>query len=155
MNEMKIPKDQVIKNTDAILHIREEVVKDKIDSVFSKISLVDYRVFKRIWPEIGNVEEIPEEKVFLQTIHDNFGIPMNRISQVVESMNNKGLVKWERAESGTYIQVSERGFALFKEQQDILFSYIGRVVNRLGIDRMNEIVLAMTELEEALNSEKP
>lgn len=155
MSEMIIPRTEIIQDTDAILHIREEVLKDKIDAVFSKMSLVDYRVLKRVWPEITSTETIPEEKVYLQTIQGQYNIPMNRISQVVENMNNKGLLLWERGESGTYIQVSERGYALFREQQEILFSYIGRVVNKVGIERMHEIVQAMNDLEEALNSEMP
>lgn len=155
MSEMIIPRTEIIQDTDAILRIREEVIKDKIDTVFSKLSLLDYRVLKRVWPEIGNGEKLPEEKVLLQTIHAESGIPMNRISQVVENMNNKGLIDWKRAESGTYIQVTERGFNLFREQQEILFSYIGRVVNKVGIERMHEIVQAMNELEDAMNSEMP
>lgn len=155
MSEMIVPRTEIIKDTDAILHIREEVIKDKIDSVFSKLSLLDYRMLKRVWPEIGSSEKIPEEKVFLQTIQGEFGIPMSRISQTVESMNNKGLIDWKRAESGTYIQVTDRGFSLFCEQQEILFSYIGRVVKKVGIERMHEIVQAMNDLEEALNSEMP
>lgn len=155
MSEMIVPRTEIIKDTDAILHIREEVIKDKIDSVFSKLSLLDYRMLKRVWPEIGSSEEIPEEKVFLQTIQAEFGIPMNRISQAVENMNNKGLIDWKRAESGTYIQITDRGFSLFREQQEILFSYIGRVVNKLGIERMHEIVQAMNDLENAMSSEMP
>ena len=155
MSEMTVPRTELIKDTDAILHIREEVVKDKIDSVFSKLSLLDYRMLKRVWPEIGNEEKIPEEKVFLQTLQEEFDIPMSKISQAVESMNNKGLIDWKRAESGTYIQVTNRGFSLFREQQEILFSYFGRVFNRLGIERMHEIVQALNELEHAMNSEMP
>lgn len=155
MNKTVVSREELIKNADAILHAHEDVLKDKIDSLFTVMSLRDCSLCRKVWPEINSLEQAPKNKVYLQTLQETFGLPMSKVSRTVDLMQNNGLVVWERGESGTYIRMTAKGFDRYHAQQDIILSYIERVIARLGTDRLNEILSALAELEGALNSEMP
>ncbi len=155
MNKTVVPREVLIKNADAILHAHEDILKDKMDALFTKLNLLDCRNLKKIWPEIATSAEMPTNKVYLQSLQETFDQPMSRISVMVEKMQNNGLVIWERGESGTYIRLTSRAFELYHQQQDILLSYVERVMVKIGKERLQEILAALAELEGALASEMP
>ncbi len=155
MNKTVVPREVLIKDADAILHAREDVIKDRLSSLFSKMSIADCRICKRIWPDIISLEEAPKNRVYLQSLPEILGLSMSEISQLVERLQNSGIVLWERGESGTYIQMTGKGFSLYHTQQDILLSYMERVIAKLGQERLTEILASLEELEDALNSEVP
>ncbi|MDO4616916.1 MAG: hypothetical protein Q4B03_05610 [Lachnospiraceae bacterium] len=155
MSKPVMTREELIKHADAMLLSHENVLKDKIDALYTKMSVMDCRFFRKIWPNVINMEEVPSDKIYLQTIQADSGQPMSRVSRQIERLQNNGLVLWERGESGTYIQMSNKGFDLYQEQMDILLNYIERVIDKLGEERMKQIIKAIAELESALNSEMP
>ncbi|MDO4490312.1 MAG: hypothetical protein Q4B85_04535 [Lachnospiraceae bacterium] len=155
MNSTEISREDLLRNTDAILHVREGVLKKKIKSLYTRMAIDDCYFLKQVWPEIRTSEEKPREQVYLSTLQANSGLPMSEISQTVERMNNKGLIIWERGSSGTYIKLSDKGFREFRAQQDIMFGYVERIIRKLGKDHLREIVAALSELESVLESELP
>ncbi len=155
MTKPIVSREELIKHADAILLSHEDVLKHQIDSLYSKMPASECRFCRRIWPDIINMDEPPKEKIYLSTLQASSGQTMSKISQQVEKMQNQGLVIWERGESGTYIQMTGKGFRLYHEQMEILLSYMQRVINKLGVERVQEITKAVADLKDALTSEMP
>lgn len=155
MNETVVSREELIKNADAILRVQEEMVKARMGTLFSKMSVENCRFVKSVWPELLTTDTIPENQVYLSTLQAESGLTMSEISQMVEKLNNQGIVIWERGESGTYIQLSKKGFAAYQTQQEILLSYVERVMKKIGKKRLKEMLSTLIELEDALASEMP
>ncbi len=155
MSETVVSREELIKHADQLLLSHEDVLKGKIDALYSKLPVMECRLIRKIWPDIINMDEAPKNKIYLQTLQAQSGMTMSRVSQQVEKMQNSGLILWERGESGTYIQMTDKGFKLYHEQMEILLAYIERVMNKLGADHLREIIKYLAELEDALTTEMP
>ena len=155
MNELKRPTPELINLANDVLSVRNEINADKLNNLFSVVTLIQYGHLKRIWPELPTCTECPKSKITLQEMQAESELPMNHISKAVERLNNAGLVSWKRNESGTYITLTDGGFERFKKQERILLSYLDNVIDIIGMDRFKEILQATEELESALNQATP
>ena len=152
MTDLKRNREELIKHISKMLFTRNEMRIDKFNKLFSEISLVHFNLMKDIWPELLYCESCPENPVTLQELESRKNRPLNRISQAVEQLNNAGLVSWERGEVGTFIKVKESGFEAFKRQEKLLLEFLDRLFDYIGIERFNEIINGMNELEDAIRN---
>ncbi len=152
MTELKRNREELIKHITKMLFTRNEMRMDKFNKLFSEISLVQFNLMKDIWPELLYCETCPETAVTLQELESRKNLPINRISQAVEQLNNAGLVSWERGEVGTFIKVKEAGFESFKKQEKHLLEFLDKLFDSIGIDRFNDIINGMNELEDAIRN---
>ena len=155
MSELKRPTPELINLANDVLSVRNEINADKLSSLFSEVTLIQYNLLKRIWSELPTCTECPKTKITLQEMQAKSDLPMNRISQAVTGLNDAGLVSWERGKNGTYITLTSGGYDRFRKQEQMLLSYLDNVIDIIGMERFKEILAAMGELESALNQAEP
>lgn len=151
MSELKRPKSELIDIAQEMLNVREEISTDRLSQLFSEITVVNYNILKRIWPELTECESLPTSKITLQDMQKSAEIPMHYISKIVERLSDAGLVSWERNESGTYIQLAEYGYNLFKKQQEILLRFFNQLINVMGLEKFHDTIMAVKEIETIIN----
>ncbi len=153
MAEYKHGTEELKKLSDNVIFARAELNLDRLENVFSEMSLIDYELIRKIWPQLRDDENSKTGIIYLSEMQERTGIPMNQISRAVQKLSDKNLVDWKRGESGTYIEISSYGRTRFKEQQIRLLKYFDRVVERMGFDRLNEMISILNEVEYIMKEE--
>ncbi len=141
------------KLSDKVIFARAELNLDRLENVFSEMSLIDYELIRKIWPQLRDDENCTTKTIYLQEMQEKTGIPMNQISKAIQKLSDRNLIDWKRGESGTYIEINQFGRNKFKEQQLRLLDYFDRVVERMGFERLNEMVSVLNEVEYIMKDE--
>ncbi|MCD8109891.1 MAG: hypothetical protein LUE14_07305 [Clostridiales bacterium] len=139
---------------DRIIKIRYSMDADHLSLVFRDISMADYMILAKLGHRMGFNN--PETRVYLSEISKELDRPINRISQMVQNLQDKGYVYWEydqEQRKGTYIYISETGREAMIRQQEILRKYYGNVVERLGQETVVQILDMMLQLETVMEEE--
>ncbi|MCD8132617.1 MAG: hypothetical protein LUE19_02030 [Clostridiales bacterium] len=139
---------------DRIIKIRYSMDADHLNLVFRDISMADYMILAKLGHRMGFNN--PETRVYLSEISKELDRPINRISQMVQNLQDKGYVYWEHDQEqrkGTYIYISETGREAMIRQQEILRKYYGNVVERLGQETVVQILDMMLQLETVMEEE--
>ncbi|MCD7921351.1 MAG: hypothetical protein LUG27_02750 [Clostridiales bacterium] len=139
---------------DRIIKIRYSMDADHLSLVFRDISMADYMILAKLGHRMGFNN--PETRVYLSEISKELDRPINRISQMVQNLQDKGYVYWEHDQEqrkGTYIYISETGREAMIRQQEILRKYYGNVVERLGQETVVQILDMMLQLETVMEEE--
>ena len=145
--------DELKKLSDKIIFARAELNLDRLENVFSEMSLIDYELIRKIWPQLRDDENCTTKTIYLQEMQEKTGIPMNQISKAIQKLSDRNLIDWKRGESGTYIEINQFGRNKFKDQQLRLLDYFDRVVERMGFERLNEMVSVLNEVEYIMKDE--
>ena len=153
MAENKITREQLIELSNQMIGVRSVINRDHLNNLFTVVSLPDYAIMKKNWPNIAKIEEQDYPPVFLRQMQAKSDTPMSVISKMVQQLNDNGLVHWERGESGTYIILSAHGLRCFREQQELVLDYFERVITRIGIERFKMMLDGMQEIEEIMEEE--
>ncbi|MDY6221260.1 MAG: hypothetical protein ACOYBH_04195 [Candidatus Alectryocaccobium sp.] len=145
--------DELKKLSDKVIFARAELNLDRLENVFSEMSLIDYELIRKIWPQLRDDENCATKTIYLQEMQEKTGIPMNQISKAIQKLSDRNLIDWKRGESGTYIEINQFGRNKFKDQQLRLLDYFDRVVERMGFERLNEMVSVLNEVEYIMKDE--
>ena len=97
-----------------------------------------------------------ETKIYLKEICAELNLPMTRVSKMVQNLQNKGYVYWQHDEDGsegTYIYLSENGAEKMRLQQKILEEYFSRIVDRIGYEKVSQVLDMMERLENVMEEE--
>ena len=137
-----------------LMHLRYSIDSDHLELVFSEITLPDYMILLRFARRMGIYKL--ETKIYLKEICTEMNLPMARVSNMVQNLQNKGYVYWQHDEDGsegTYIYLSETGAEKMKRQQEILEKYFSHIVERIGHDKMIQVLDLMEKLEGVMEEE--
>ncbi len=146
-----LKKEDLLSLANRMIHLRYSMDSHHLDRVFREISIADYMVLYSLSKRMGINQ--PEVRVYLSEISKELGLPMNRVSKMVQNLQNKGYVYWEHDSQGTYIYMSEIGSAVMKKQQAILRQFFGKVIERLGTDEFIQTLDMMYQVELVMESE--
>ncbi len=146
-----ITKEELVKLAGQMLQIRSTIDSDHLRRIFSKISLADYTILRKVY---GNTtEEHIKEPIYLALLAEKYNVPISQVSNAVKKLQTKGCIYWEHDRKGTYIRLSETGHRLMQEQQEILNEYLYNVVKRIGYVRFIQIVDSIRSMEEIMDEE--
>lgn len=137
-----------------LMHLRYSMDSDHLGLVFSEITLPDYMILLRFARRMGIYKL--ETKIYLKEICAEMNLPMTRVSRMVQNLQNKGYVYWQHDEDGsegTYIYLSETGAEQMRRQQNILEKYFSHIVERIGHDKVVQVLDLMEKLEGVMEEE--
>lgn len=146
-----LKKEDLMELANRMIHLRYSMDSNHMEKVFRDISISDYLVLHTLSRKMGIHQ--PEARVYLSEISKELDIPINRVSRMVQNLQNKGYVYWEHDAQGTYIYMSETGDAAMKNQQAILRQFFGNVIERMGRDQFVEILDMMYQMELIIEAE--
>ncbi|MCD7865621.1 MAG: hypothetical protein LUG54_06320 [Clostridiales bacterium] len=153
MAENRQEKD-ILELSDRIIKTRYSLDADHLNLVFKDISVSDYMILAKLGHRMGFNN--PETKVYLSEISEELDRPINRVSQMVQNLQDKGYIYWEHDQEqrkGTYIYISETGREAMICQQNILRRYCENIVERIGKDNVIKILDTMSHLEMVMEEE--
>ncbi|MCD8045563.1 MAG: helix-turn-helix domain-containing protein [Clostridiales bacterium] len=146
-----LKKEELMVLVNRMIRLRYSIDSYHMEKVFRDISIADYVVLVRLSRKMGIHE--PEAKVYLSDISKELEIPINRVSQMVQNLQNKGYVYWEHDAQGTYIYLSEIGSEAMEKQQAILTKFVENVIDRMGWEEFAYVLDEMHELEMIIAAE--
>ena len=122
--------------------------------LFQNMSSIDYSI---VWILSRHMEGKEEnKKLYLKEISEQLKLPIPKVSKLVQSLQDKGLVYWRhdgKGEEGTYIQITEAGIRRAVAQQEKLQGFYNKVIQQFGKERFEQLIEEMKELEDIMNQE--
>lgn len=124
-----------------------------MQNLFQKMAAEDYVTLSRL---VRAMKEGECDRLYLSQISQELGLPIGRVSRTVRLLKERGLVLWTHdgtGSDGTYIQITDNGLALLKEQQEALARFYADVIGRFGKERFMHLLEELDELEKTMNGQ--
>lgn len=125
-----------------------------LEGLFRNISSVDFFAMWTISKMLDGISS--GEKIYLKDISEKLNLPMNRVSQAIRKLEERGLIQWKydgKGEDGTYIIITAIGSDTAEEQRHTIQEMHQRVIKKFGKDKFAEWQKLTAELEEVMNEE--
>ena len=131
-----------------------KINRENFKVLFKNLSIPEYIALQSIVDcseAVGN----EDNKLYLSEIAEKINTPMPRISKMVSSLSDKGLVHWshDSGRSETYILLTESGRNLLESNEALFKDFVSRVIDRFGKDEMIEPLNMMRRLDDIINDE--
>ncbi len=137
-----------------ITYRRYMMDKVNLTKIFPDISTMDYIA---LWVISRLAEKKPDiDKIYLQDIAADLKVPMNRVSEMIQKLRDKGVLIWTHdgdGSEGTYVKLTESGQEVMKKQQEILGSYYRNVIEEFGKEEFVRMLQMLARLERIMNEE--
>ena len=157
MQDEKIvrPGDDTASLSNELTFRRYIMAKDQLRKLFKEISMSEYIALHIISGSNEN-SAIDSERTYLKELADRMQLTIRQTSQMVGTLKDKGLLLWSHdgnGSEGTYVTITERGQKLFEEQEAVLKTYYGRVIEKYGKENLVLLLQLMKQLETIMSSE--
>ena len=137
-----------------ITYRRYMMDKVNLTKIFPDLSTMDYialGVISRL------AEKKPDsDKIYLQDIAADLKVPMNRVSEMIQKLRDKGVLIWTHdgdGSEGTYVKLTASGQEAMKKQQEILGSYYRNVIEKFGKEEFVRMLQMLARLERIMDEE--
>lgn len=147
MEKKRITREELLELGNQMIHLRSIMAKDHLHMIFSEVSFIDYNLILGIWPMLQTNMDAECNPVYLQQIAESSNLEMNQVSKMVKVLSERGLVLWERGETGTYIKIESYGKEKMRKQQEILLEYFTHVITQIGEARFREFIKILNDVE--------
>lgn len=122
--------------------------------LFSHMSELEYMM---IWV-LSRDQSVAEaqRKIYLEDIANKLKLPISRVSKMIRELQDKGLVTWKHdgiGETGTYIQITEKGIQAATNQQEKLKGFYKTIINKFGKEKFVDLMTGLAELESMMEEE--
>lgn len=133
------------------------ISKLSVQKLFDKMTAADYVALCMLLREPDDADEPQaERKIYLASIADTLKISMAKVSRLVRTLQERGLVVWKHdgnGEDGTYIILTDKGLHSAEEQQEKLKHFYADVIEKFGKDRFVVLLAQLKELEDIMSEE--
>ena len=137
-----------------ITYRRYMMDKVNLTKIFPDISTMDYIA---LWVISRLAEKKPDsDKIYLQDIAADLKVPMNRVSEMIQKLRDKGVLIWTHdgdGSEGTYVKLTASGREAMKKQQEILGSYYRNVIEKFGKEEFVRMLQMLARLERIMDEE--
>ncbi len=147
----KLNENDLLELGERMISLRFTMDAGYMRTIFHEMSIPDYLILSNLARRMRIHD--PEVKVYLSEICKEMELPINRVSSMIQNLQNKGYVYWEHDSKGTYIYLSEIGRKVMQDQQETLQTFFGNVINRMGVEDFINCLEEMDRLEEAMEIE--
>lgn len=147
--------DDVTSLSNELTYRRYIMNKGQIHQLFKELSIPEYIALHSI-SATTEISEIYSGRTYLKDLADKLQLTIRQTSKMIGELKDRGLLAWSHdgnGSEGTYVTITERGQKLFKEQQDILKKYYGRVIEKFGKENLILLLQMMKQLETVLSCE--
>ena len=157
MQDEKIvrPGDDTASLSNELTFRRYIMAKDQLRKLFKEISMSEY-IALHIISGSNETSAIDSERTYLKELADRMQLTVRQTSQMVGTLKDKGMLLWSHdgnGSEGTYVTITERGQKLFEEQEAVLKTYYGRVIEKYGKENLVLLLQLMKQLETIMSSE--
>ena len=134
------------------------VNRDQVKAVLKDLSMLEYIVLYNISRPVEGEppESVFERKTYLRELTDIMQRSTRKVSSVVSTLRDRGLVFWGHdldGREGTYVTITQEGLELVRGQQKGLRAYFGRVIERFGASNVVRLLTLMRDLEQIMDEE--
>lgn len=153
-NELAI-KDDITNLSNELTYRRYIMNKGQIHQIFKQLSIPEYIALQSI-SATNETSEIYSGRTYLKDLADKLQLTIRQTSKMIGELKDRGLLVWSHdgnGSEGTYVTITERGQKLFKEQQEVLKKYYGRVIEKYGKENLISLLQMMKQLETVMSSE--
>lgn len=129
--------------------------KDQFKNIFTEISVPGYVVLYIVAMMEANLETSPK-KTYVKDIASKMELTMPQLSPIIGKLNDKGLLSWSHdgnGSGGTYVALTESGYAALVQQEEILKTYFGRVIEQFGKENFIQLLKLTKQLDDVMNEE--
>lgn len=145
----------IVHLTNEFIYQRYLMNNNHIRQYFKELNIPEY-IALNIISETSADEGSNSGKTYLKDLSDKMQVPMRKISKIISTLRDRGLVNWSFdgiGDEGTYVVVTELGNKLIADQEQTLRDYYGRVIEQYGTDNMVQLLKLMKQLEVIMSSE--
>ena len=142
--------------------VLESLTPDQADKLFHSPALRHLfqenasNEYALIWLLSKHTRDTGSEKIYLKDMVRELGLPMDKVSAIVRSLETKGLVRWTpdgKGQEGTYILLTETAITSVQAKRQALRDYHQRVVAAYGEEKFLHLLGEITQLEEIMRQE--
>ncbi|MCI5721920.1 MAG: MarR family winged helix-turn-helix transcriptional regulator [Firmicutes bacterium] len=144
---------EIIKLTNELMYQRHlfnhEYRKDIL-----KMSIPEYIALEYI--ALEEESGIYEGRAYLKDLADRLHMTMRQVSNMAGKLRDAGYVVWSHdgdGSEGTYVTITESGQSIIRNQEELLKSYYGHVIDKFGKDNLLQLLRLMKQLETIISSE--
>ena len=144
---------EIIKLTNELMYQRHlfhhEYRKDIL-----KMSIPEYIALEYI--ALEEEAGIYEGRAYLKDLADRLHMTMRQVSNMAGKLRDAGFVVWSHdgdGSEGTYVTITESGQNIIRNQEELLKSYYGHVIDKFGKDNLLQLLRLMKQLETIMSSE--
>ena len=144
---------EIIKLTNELMYQRHlfnhEYRKDIL-----KMSIPEYIALEYI--ALEEESGIYEGRAYLKDLADRLHMTMRQVSNMAGKLRDAGYVVWSHdgdGSEGTYVTITESGQSIISNQEELLKSYYGHVIDKFGKDNLLQLLRLMKQLETIISSE--
>ncbi len=142
--------------------VLESLTPDQADKLFHSPALRHLfqenasNEYALIWLLSKHTRDTGSEKIYLKDMVRELGLPMDKVSAIVRSLETKGLVRWTHdgnGQEGTYILLTDTAITSVQARRQALRDYHQRVVAAYGEEKFLHLLGEITQLEEIMRQE--
>lgn len=144
---------EIIKLTNELMYQRHlfnhEYRKDIL-----KMSIPEYIALEYI--ALEEESGIYEGRAYLKDLADRLHMTMRQVSNMAGKLRDAGYVVWSHdgdGSEGTYVTITESGQSIIRNQEELLKSYYGHIIDKFGKDNLLQLLRLMKQLETIISSE--
>lgn len=138
-----------------ITYRRYLLSRDDARSMFRDINIAEYIVLHFMSEQIES-DPIYSDRIYLSEISEKLNLPIRKTSKLIREMSGKNLISWDHdgdGKDGTYVTMTEHGKNVFKETDSRLRDFYTRVLNRIGRDKIIQLLQLMKEFDSVIRTE--
>lgn len=102
------------------------------------------------------IEELGKEKVYLKDIAQKMQLTIPQVSKLAAALQESGLIHWSHegdGSDGTFVTITRNGDKVFTQQKAFLEDFYSRVIEKFGIEKVQEMLKLMEEFENLVSRE--
>lgn len=148
-------KTDIVQLTNEFIYQRYLMNDNHIRQYFKELNIPEY-IALNIISESSSGEGVNSGKTYLKDLSDKMQVPIRKISKIIGTLRDRGLVSWSfdgTGDEGTYVLITELGNNLIANQEQTLRDYYGRVIEQYGVENMRKLLKLMKELEAIMSKE--
>ena len=144
----------IIKLTDEYIYHRYLMNKDQMKKYFQELRIPEYIALQSIARSEPDGDS--SGKVYLRDLAEKMQISIQQASKMAGEMQDRGLLTWTHdgnGSEGTYVTITPIGAKMMRKQQEAFRAYFGKVIEKFGVDNLEELFRLMYKLERVMKEE--
>ena len=144
----------IVKLSNELMYQKYLMNREHVREHFEKVSISEYIALHNI-ASAGENSDIYMGRTYLKELAEKMQLTIRQTSNLVGKLRDRGLVLWSHdgnGSEGTYVTITENGEMLLNEQEEILKSFYGQVIQKYGKDNMIQLLQLLKQLETVMCS---
>lgn len=146
---------EITKLSNELAYQKYLFTEERMRRLYQRLSKSEYIALYFI-RETEETSEIYSGRTYLKDLAGKLQLPIRRASQMVKALKERGLLTWSHdgdGSEGTYVTITESGKKLLAEEEEILKSFYGKIIEKFGKENLIQMLQLMKQLETIISAE--